>query len=96
MLGPRMLRSCKHAFCFAFAFPLSIVASAQTKSVASSRQASGEQKTARALELARANPLALRAFLVAMPKGGDLHNHLSGALLRRIVDSGGGGRQCMR
>jgi adenosine deaminase len=45
-------------------------------------QAAGtpEQRTARALEAARDNPLALRAFLVDMPKGADLHNHLGGAI----------------
>ena len=43
-------------------------------------QASAEQRTAHALEVARASPLALRAFLVDMPKGADLHNHLSGAV----------------
>jgi len=55
-------------------------AAAQTNSSVSQTQLNGEQNTARALELARANPLALRAFLVDMPKGGDLHNHLSGAV----------------
>ena len=39
-----------------------------------------EQRAARALEAARANPLDLRNFLVRMPKGADLHNHLSGAI----------------
>ena len=39
-----------------------------------------EQRTARAMDAAKANPLSLRAFLVAMPKGGDLHVHLSGAV----------------
>jgi adenosine deaminase len=39
-----------------------------------------EQRTARAFEKARGNPLDLRAFLERMPKGGDLHNHLSGAV----------------
>jgi len=29
---------------------------------------------------ARANPLALRHFLLGMPKGADLHNHLAGAV----------------
>jgi adenosine deaminase len=42
--------------------------------------ASAEQRTARAFDAARANPLDLRAFLVGMPKGGDLHVHLSGAV----------------
>ena len=32
------------------------------------------------LKAARANPLQLRHFLYTMPKGGDLHNHLSGAV----------------
>ncbi|MGA8269617.1 MAG: hypothetical protein WB787_17795 [Candidatus Acidiferrales bacterium] len=41
---------------------------------------SAEQRTAHAFEGARANPLDLRAFLVRMPKGADLHNHLSGAV----------------
>jgi hypothetical protein len=39
-----------------------------------------EAATARRFETIRAQPLALRAFLRAMPKGGDLHNHLSGAI----------------
>ena len=38
-------------------------------------------RTAEALEKARSNgPLSLYAFLYGMPKGGDLHNHLSGAV----------------
>ena len=32
------------------------------------------------MEAARKNPLALRQFLLSMPKGADLHNHLSGAV----------------
>ena len=39
-----------------------------------------EKRAARALEEARTNPLDLRAFLVGMPKGADLHNHLGGAV----------------
>ena len=44
------------------------------------RSSTPEQRAARAFEKARANPLALRAFLVRMPKGGDLHDHLDGAV----------------
>jgi adenosine deaminase len=43
----------------------------------------GEQRAVRAFEAARAdkaNALALEAFLARMPKGGDLHMHLSGAV----------------
>ncbi|HEX6494479.1 MAG TPA: adenosine deaminase [Acidobacteriaceae bacterium] len=40
-----------------------------------------EQQAAANMEQARAaGPLALHAFLAAMPKGGDLHNHLAGAV----------------
>jgi len=42
--------------------------------------ASAEQKTARYFESIRNQPLLLHAFLQQMPKGGDLHNHLSGAV----------------
>ena len=39
-----------------------------------------EQRAARAYELARGNPLDLHAFLARMPKGADLHYHLSGGI----------------
>ncbi|HVA94495.1 MAG TPA: adenosine deaminase [Candidatus Dormibacteraeota bacterium] len=39
-----------------------------------------EQRTARAYDAARANPLELRAFLARMPKGADLHYHLTGGI----------------
>src|ERR1019366_8808574 len=39
-----------------------------------------EQRAARAYEAALANPADLRAFLARMPKGADLHYHLSGGI----------------
>jgi adenosine deaminase len=39
-----------------------------------------EQRTIRAFNVARQSPLQLNAFLVRMPKGADLHMHLSGAV----------------
>jgi adenosine deaminase len=39
-----------------------------------------EQQTARQLDAIRKNPSLLLAFLQGMPKGADLHNHLSGAI----------------
>ncbi len=39
-----------------------------------------EQHAIRAFEAARLSPLELNAFLTRMPKGGDLHMHLSGAV----------------
>ncbi len=47
---------------------------------AAGRSGTPEQRTARAYEAARANPLDLRAFLARMPKGADLHYHLSGGI----------------
>jgi adenosine deaminase len=41
---------------------------------------SAEQRAARAYEAARANPLDLEAFLAGMPKGADLHYHLTGGV----------------
>ena len=49
---------------------LSALAAAQT----------AEQKTARYLDSVRKQPSLLLAFLDDMPKGGDLHNHLDGAI----------------
>jgi hypothetical protein len=50
--------------------PCSLAGAAQTP----------EQGTAKYLESIRKSPPLLEAFLRAMPKGGDLHNHLSGAV----------------
>src|SRR6267143_3746714 len=43
-------------------------------------RATPDQRAARAFEAARADPLDLHAFLVRMPKGADLHYHLSGGI----------------
>ncbi len=44
------------------------------------RRDSVEQRAARYMESIRRNPELLRAFVREMPKGGDLHNHLAGAI----------------
>jgi adenosine deaminase len=49
-------------------------------SAALAAQKNPEQRTELNLQAARQNPLQLRHFLLEMPKGGDLHNHLSGAV----------------
>lgn len=43
-------------------------------------QAASEQKTSRHFESIRKSPAQLWKFLLKMPKGGDLHNHLSGSI----------------
>jgi adenosine deaminase len=55
-------------------------ASAQAVARKTAQQTPGEQRAERLLEAARANPLDLRAFLYRMPKGADLHVHLTGAV----------------
>jgi hypothetical protein len=45
-----------------------------------SSSASTEQRTSRYFESIRKSPPQELAFLLKMPKGGDLHNHLSGAI----------------
>jgi adenosine deaminase len=62
-------------------FVFSTAASAQTNApVAALKKTTSEQRASRAFEAVRVNPLELRAFLVRMPKGADLHNHLYGAI----------------
>src|SRR3974390_1598179 len=41
---------------------------------------SPEERTAKYLDAVREQPSLLLAFVSAMPKGGDLHNHLAGAI----------------
>src|SRR2546421_3157310 len=53
---------------------------AQTPARRASVAESGEAATARRFASLRNDPLRLYAFLRDMPKGGDLHNHLSGAI----------------
>jgi adenosine deaminase len=47
---------------------------------ASAQAASAEERTARYLDSVRGNTPLVTAFLREMPKGADLHNHLSGAV----------------
>jgi adenosine deaminase len=48
--------------------------------VTSSAATPGEQRATHAFNDAKRSPLQLNAFLVRMPKGADLHMHLSGAI----------------
>jgi adenosine deaminase len=48
--------------------------------IRASRPESIEQRTARYFDSIRKSPSQEMAFLLKMPKGGDLHNHLSGAI----------------
>jgi adenosine deaminase len=59
---------------------LTICAFATIGAAPLTRPTSVETATARKFSVIRRDPLQLRAFLREMPKGGDLHNHLSGAI----------------
>lgn len=67
--------------CFLGLLLLSPWTRAQTKAQrAGAGEIEGERRGRLNLEAARANPLQLRNLLKKMPKGADLHNHLSGAV----------------
>ncbi|HXN64963.1 MAG TPA: hypothetical protein VN862_06485 [Candidatus Acidoferrales bacterium] len=53
---------------------------APAKKLLAGVEVAAEQRTARALDAARSNTGELYAFLWRMPKGADLHSHLSGAV----------------
>jgi adenosine deaminase len=55
-----------------------------------------EQRTAHYLDSARKQPGLLLAFLRDLPKGGDLHNHLDGAIYAEdLVDFAASGNLCV-
>lgn len=73
-------RSLKALHIFLFAMLLATCTPSAWPQKKPAPAASAEQKTARYFESIRNQPLLLHAFLQQMPKGGDLHNHLSGAV----------------
>jgi adenosine deaminase len=81
LFSPRYL--CALAALLALALPVMSQTRAKTSKPAakpSAQPATNEERTTRALEAARSNPLELHEFLRRMPKGTDLHNHLAGAV----------------
>jgi adenosine deaminase len=84
-----MISSIRTAAPVSLLLSLAIVAFAQTSSRPNGPSTSknsvaaataNEQRATRAFNTARQSPLELHAFLNRMPKGGDLHMHLSGAI----------------
>jgi adenosine deaminase len=81
MLVARPIKALRLAFLVFFLCSVLPVASAQRRPAARTLSEYGpEPKVARYFESIRNQPLLLHAFLQEMPKGGDLHNHLSGAV----------------
>jgi adenosine deaminase len=88
--SPRLLQFCS---VFLLALCFSTIAVAQTSALrpAANPDTLLERRASLNLQAAKSNPLALRHFLLGMPKGADLHNHLSGAVyaesfIRAAVD----------
>jgi hypothetical protein len=75
-----VLRSLKTFRASLFAILIAICAPSAWSQKKAAPAASAEQKTARYFESIRNQPLLLHVFLQQMPKGGDLHNHLVGAV----------------
>src|SRR5437764_12825156 len=79
-----MVRCAKFAAALLLVLSYVLSSSAQARGTSHDPQTSSilsaEQRTARHFESLRKSPPQLLAFLLAMPKGGDLHNHLSGAI----------------
>ncbi len=63
-----------------FALVLACSAVALVAGCGGGPQKQAEERTEQVFDTARGNPLALRAFLVEMPKGGELHYHLEGGV----------------
>lgn len=80
---------------------LSVVAAliAPTAAIGASRPAvsnSDQARTERYFQSIRNNPNLLLAFLQEMPKGGDLHNHLSGAIYAEsLIQWGADSQDCV-
>lgn len=74
-----MRRASWHQALFVLAVASLSIAIAPAKAVAAS-PSTGEVRAERYLDSIRRDPNLVLAFLREMPKGGDLHNHLSGAI----------------
>jgi adenosine deaminase len=79
MLGDRKFRCFRLHALFGAIFLFSVASFAQSRTNSTSGTPP-EARTARAFNAARTNPLALRDFLYRMPKGADLHYHLTGGV----------------
>ena len=75
-----MVRRGKLLVALATVLAIAASLSGQTKTKSAPGMSLLERRASLNLDTARGNPLQLRHFLYGMPKGADLHNHLSGAI----------------
>jgi adenosine deaminase len=83
--------------CGLWACLAAILLCAGASSAAAQKSSTTEARTAKAFEQARREgPLALRAFFYKMPKGADLHVHLTGAVwAETFIQEAGEDRDCV-
>jgi adenosine deaminase len=75
-----LARKCSRAVAFLFVFVLPCSMALLLSGCSGSKAKQNQDRADTAYNLARGNPLALRAFLEEMPKGAELHYHLSGGV----------------
>jgi adenosine deaminase len=81
---------------YLLSFAIGASAFAQSAKSPSVSKNTPEQRTTNYMESVRNQPPALREFLYRMPKGGDLHNHLTGAVYAEsFIQWGASGRLCV-
>lgn len=86
MITPRRMTIIAAAACAALLTPLFPVAAQAAPSPAGKAQRNlNERRVDAYLDTIREDPSRLRAFLHDLPKGGDLHNHLSGAVSTELL-----------
>jgi adenosine deaminase len=66
-------------------FPVSLVVLTLSFTSCAQTARAPEERTSVAFQKASANPLELRAFVQEMPKGGELHFHLTGAVYAETI-----------
>lgn len=80
MLGGGLVAAWRMPICFAIAFLAFLAVAGPALADPLPLDPAREAAVSALLEQAKASPPALRVFLRGMPKGGDLHNHLGGAI----------------
>lgn len=87
-IASRLIRSCLLELLvavFACAWAIAPARGLEGTAQTTVRANTPEARTIAAFRKASANPLQLRAFLYKMPKGGDLHYHLSGSVYAETI-----------
>jgi hypothetical protein len=80
MITNSSVKALRSNIAFTLVVGLSFALTSSVKSQTRTARSTSQQKTASYFESIRKSPPKLMAFLLKMPKGADLHNHLSGSI----------------